>query len=196
MFFIENRSSNGVDSVSGETRLLSNRKIFLEGNINQESAIEFAKKIMILSDSELPIHVYINSTGGEIDAGLLIYDVIQSCEVPIKLYCLGIAYSMAALIFLSGKHGRYMLPHSKLMLHEPLISGDVSSSATSLKKISDNLQDVRQMTIDIISKHIKKSKKTIENAISYDHYFTAQESLEFNLCDKVISFDEMNKGVI
>ena len=102
-----------------------------------QKANEFIKKIMLLNieSTTEPIDVLINSPGGEINAGLLMYDVIQASKAPIRTYCIGTAYSMGAVLFACGIHGRYMLPHSELMLHEPLLGNRVGGNASSIRSI-------------------------------------------------------------
>lgn len=179
--------------MSMETKLFAARKVFIEGEINQESACEFVKKIMLLNreDASKPIDVMINSPGGEINSGLLMYDVIQSSKAPIRMYCMGAAYSMAAVLFACGNHGRYIFSHSELMLHEPLLGNRVSGNASSIRSISDNLMDTRRKMNQLLAKHTGKTEKEIEEATSYDHYFSAEESVAFALADDVVSFNKM-----
>lgn len=140
------KSANGINQVSGDTKLLSQRKVFIEGEINSESACEFIKKIMILNseNSEEFIDVLVNSPGGEINSGMLMYDCIQDSKAPIRLFCIGRAYSMGAVLFASGNHGRYMLPHSELMLHEPLLGNRVAGNSSSIKSISESLLETKK----------------------------------------------------
>lgn len=135
---IEAKSSSGTTLVPVETRLFSNRNIFIEGEINQESACDFVKKIMLLTQesTDKPIDVLINSPGGEINTGLLMYDVIRASRASIRMFCIGRAYSMGAVLFICGNHGRYMLPHIELMLHEPLLGNQVGGNTSSIKSIS------------------------------------------------------------
>ena len=194
---VEVRSSNGITVMPVETRLLStNRSIFLEGEINNDSALEFVKQLMLLisEDASKSINVLINSPGGEINSGMLIYDAIHSSIAPIRLFCLGRAYSMAALIFLSGTNGRYMLKNSELMLHEPLLSGRIGGNTTSIKEISDSLIKTRDKLNKIISTHSGKSIKEVEKATDHDHFYTAEESIEFGLCDEIVDFSRIMEG--
>lgn len=186
------KSSNGITLVPLETKLLSNRKIFIEGTINSESANIVAKQFMLLADENrnMPIDILINSTGGEVNSGLMMYDLFQSADIPIRMICLGEAYSMAAVIFASGKE-RLMLPNSKLMLHEPLIQNGLGGSTTTVKSISDSLIETRYRINTILSKHTNHSVEEIEQATNYDHYFSANESVGFGLCDRIIGFDEI-----
>lgn len=187
------RTSGGINLVPLTTRLLANRKVFIEGEIEREKANEFIKKIMLLNieSTTEPIDVLINSPGGEINAGLLMYDVIQASKAPIRTYCIGTAYSMGAVLFACGIHGRYMLPHSELMLHEPLLGNRVGGNASSIRSISESLMETRKKINGILAKHTGKTEEEIEKATSFDHYYTAEESVEFSLADKIISFDKI-----
>lgn len=193
---IQIKSSNGITLVPMETRLLADRKIFVEGEINAETACEFVKKVMYLNteSSEKSIQVLINSPGGEINAGMLMYDVIQSSKAPIRTFCIGRAYSMGALLFACGNYGRYMLTNSELMIHEPLISSRIGGSASSVKSISDSLMETRQKMNRILAKHTGKTEEEIEAATHFDHYLTPEESVEFGLCDEIIDFNVIMEG--
>lgn len=190
---IQVKSSNGITLVPMETRLLADRKVFIEGEINQESACSFVKKILLLcrEDGNKPIDVMINSPGGEISAGLLMYDCIQSSKTPIRMFCMGNAYSMGALLFACGNNGRYMLPHSELMLHEPLLGSGVRGNASSIRSISDSLMDTRKRMNQILAKHTGKTEEEIEKATGYDHYFSPEESVEFGLADEIVGFNKI-----
>lgn len=185
------KSSNGITRVQADSRLLSKRKVFIEGEITPESACEFIKKIMVLNEenSEKPIDVLINSPGGEINSGMLIYDVLQSSKSPIRMFCIGRAYSMGAVLFASGNHGRYMLPHSELMLHEPLLGNRVAGNSSSIKSISDSLLETKKKMNQILSKHTGRSEEEVEKATSFDHYYSPEESKEFGLCDDIVDFN-------
>ena len=191
--YIQVKSSNGITLVPLETRLLSERKLFLEGEINQEKACAFVQKILFLckEDDEKPIDVLINSPGGEILSGLLIYDCIQSCKTPIRMFCMGISYSMGALLFASGNHGRFLFPHSELMLHEPLLGNRVGGNASSIRSISDSLMESRNKMNQILAKHTGKTIEEIEEATSFDHYYSPEESVAFGLADAVIGFEKL-----
>lgn len=192
------KSSNGITLVPLETRLLSSRRVFIEGEINQEMACRFARQMMTLvsEDPRRPIDVWINSPGGEINAGLMMYDVIQTCTTPIRLICMGRAYSMAAVLFASGGHGRYMLPNSELMLHEPLLGNRVQGNSSSIKSISDSLLQTKQRLNRILAKHTGKTEEEIDEATRFDHYFQADESIEFGLCDEITTFDNLMKEAV
>ena len=192
---VEVKSSSGISLVPMETRNLANRIIYLRGEINGDKACDFVEQVLYLNreDDTLPITVLIHSPGGEIDAGMLIYDVMRSSKAPVKTVCTGKAYSMAAVLLAAGTGGRYILPHSKSMLHEPLIPNGVGGNCSSIRSISESLIETRKMMNDILAKHTGKSADEIEKATAYDHYFSAEESVSFGLCDKIISFDEIEE---
>lgn len=190
------KSANGISQVSGDSKLLSQRKVFIEGEINAESACEFIKKIMILNaeDRENYIDVLINSPGGEINAGMIMYDCIRASKAPIRLFCVGRAYSMGAVLFACGNHGRYMLPHSELMLHEPLLGNRVAGNSSSIRSISESLLETKKKMNKILAEHTGRSEDEVEKATSYDHYFSPEESIEFGLCDEIVGFDKIMEG--
>ena len=190
------RTANGLNIVSLETANLDKRILNVRGEISQESAFEFALALQHLnsvSETE-PVTVLINSPGGSIDAGLLMYDAIQASPAPVRMVVLGAAYSMAAVLFAAGLYGRYMLPNSKLMLHEPLLGYPIGGNTSSIKTISDDLLATRDKINGILAKHTGKTKEEIEETTKQDHYFTAEESVEFGMADKVITFGELVKG--
>lgn len=185
------KSSNGITQISADTKLFSQRKIFIEGEITPESACDFIKKIIILNaeDSTAPIDILINSPGGDINSGLAMYDTLQSSNAPIRLFCIGKAYSMSAILFACSSHGtRFMLPNSELLLHQPILSTRVGGNCSSIKSISDSLLEAKQKMILLLAKHTGKSAEEIENATNYDHYFSPEESKRFGLCDQIVDF--------
>lgn len=187
------KTSAGIALMPADSQLLTHRKIFIEGEINAETACSFLKQVLFLNreDAHKPIDVMVNSCGGEINSGLLMYDVIQSSTAPIRMYCAGKAYSMAAILIACGMHGRYILPHGELMLHQPLLGNQVGGNASSLKSISDSLLETKAKINAILSKHTGKSVDEIEQMTSFDHYFTAKEAVDAGLCDEICSFEHM-----
>lgn len=189
------RSAAGMHLVPIQTVHLDKRRIFIEGQITMETACAFADQVMLLCDqSQEPIHVFINSPGGEVKAGLMMYDIIQSSPAHIRMYCRGIAYSMAALLFASGKHGRFLLPNSELMLHEPLLSSGVQGSASSIRSISEGIMAVREKLNGILAIHTGKTPEEIEAATAFDHFFSADESIAFGLADEIVGYERMIGG--
>ena len=190
---VQVKSSNGITLVPLDSRLMAERKVFIEGEINADKACEFVKQIILLNaeDPQQPIDVLINSPGGEINSGMLMYDVIQASKTPIRMYCIGKAYSMGAVLFACGNHGRYMLPHGELMIHEPLLGSRVGGNSSSIKSISDSLLETKRKMNRILAKHTGKSEEEVEEAAGFDHYFSPEESIAFGLCDQIVGFDKI-----
>lgn len=189
------KSSSGVQTVSIESKLMSDRRLFITGEINADSAMDFFKQVMLLNmeNDKEPISVFINSPGGEIDNGLLLYDAIVGSKAPIYTFCTGCAYSMGAVLFACGKE-RFMLPHSKLMLHEPLLGGKIGGNASSIKSISESLLETKGMLNKLLAFHTGKTEAEMDELTSYAHYFSAQDAVKMGLADGIENFKEMMEG--
>ncbi len=182
------KSSHGITLVPVTSKLLAERKIFIEDEITSASACDVVRSLMLLvkEDPNKPIDIYINSPGGRVDAGLMIYDTLKGMKTEVNLHCIGMAASMAAVILAGGKKGhRYILPHSKTMIHEPLISGGVGGSATSIQRTAESIMETKRLTVELLAKDTGKKEKEIETAVSFDNYMNAEESIAFGLCDSI-----------
>lgn len=185
---IEIESARGVREVSLRTRHLMKRRIFLDGSIDRESANSFVSQLLYLEEEgEEPIDILINSPGGEVTAGLLIYDAIQGSKAVINMYCAGIAASMAADILAGGQKGRrFILPHSKVMIHEPLIQDGVGGSATSIRNISESILETRDICNGLLAKATGKTLEEVNEATRFDNYMNAAQAVEFGICDEIV----------
>ena len=184
---IEVESAHGTREVSLATRHLMNRSVFLSGEINSDTANDFLSQLLYLEQENEPVTIYINSPGGEVNAGLMIYDAIQGSDLEINMICSGMAASMAALLLAGGQKGRrYIMKHSKVMIHEPLISNGVGGSATSIKNISESILETREVVNGILAEHTGKTLDEVNEATAFDNYMNANEAIEFGICDKVI----------
>lgn len=182
------KSSNGITLVPVASRLLTDRKVFIEGEINATSACDFVKCLMLLmkEDAGKPIDVYINSPGGEVVSGMLILDALKGLKTEVNLHCAGMAASMAAILLSAGEKGhRFVSPHAKIMIHEPLIAGGVGGSASSIKRTAESILETKAMTVELLAKSTGRTKEEIEVAISYDNYMNAEECIEFGIADRV-----------
>lgn len=178
--------SNGIREVSIKSRLFTKRKLFLE-DITRESAEEFTEAMMYLSETDEPIDIYINSFGGEVNSGLLICDLIKGSKAPVNTYCAGCAYSMAAVILAAGSKGRrFILPHSRVMIHEPLLAGGIGGSATSISMISETIIEMKTIVNGMLAEYTGKTLEQINKAASFDNFMDAKRALEFGICDKII----------
>ncbi|MBO4414864.1 MAG: ATP-dependent Clp protease proteolytic subunit [Lachnospiraceae bacterium] len=185
---VEEESCNGIREISLRTRHFTNGKIFITGEITSDTANNFVMQLLYHADKGNPVDIYINSPGGSVNAGLVIYDLIQNLKekIDINIYCVGMAASMAAVILAGGKKGRrFILPHSKCMIHEPLISGGMGGSASSIKKTAESILETKAITNGILAEHTGKTVEEIDEATAYDNYMNAEESVKFGLCDEI-----------
>ena len=185
---VEEESCNGTREVFLRTKHFTNGRLFLTGEVTDDMANNFVSELLYLAEKGKPIDIYINSPGGSVNAGLVIYDVIQACaeKIEINMYCVGMAASMGAVILAGGQKGhRFILPHSKMMIHEPLIAGGMGGSATSIKKAAENILETKSITNGILAKHTGKTVEEIDEATSFDNYMNAEEAVAFGLVDEV-----------
>lgn len=168
--------------------LLSERIIFLNGPIDDTGANSIIAQLLYLNaeDSEKQISLYINSPGGSVSAGLAIYDTMRNIKAPVHTIAIGMAASMASLI-LCGGNKRSILPHSKVMIHQPLIAGGIEGKETDISILAKNLSSTRRTIAEIVAKHTGKTVKAVERDIENDKYMSADESVRYGLCDKVIA---------
>ena len=178
--------AHGESIIPLRSKLLSDRNIFVTEPITSEHAVNFVQQLMYLSKTDQPVNVYINSPGGEVTAGLLMYDAIQSFENELNIICLGQAASMAAVLLAAGQKGRrYITPHGKVMIHEVLVNGGIGGSATSISKFSESILETRDLVNGILAKHTDKSLEEINKETSFDNFMNAEKSVEFGICDKI-----------
>lgn len=183
------KSSAGIQSLPLDAMLRAQRKIFLSDTITMETANSILQQLLFLEseDSTSPIEVYISSPGGEVCAGLLIYDQLRGMDIPIKMYCTGLAASMAAVILAGGQKGnRYILKHSKVMIHEPLIAGSVGGSATSIQRTAESIMETKRIMTELLARDTGHTMEEIERAVSYDNFMNAEEAVAFRICDAIL----------
>ncbi len=171
------------------SRLLKDRVIFLGGPVTDDSANLIIAQLLFLSneDSKADIHFYINSPGGSVSAGLAIYDTMRFLRCNVATYCIGMAASMGAVLFLSGSKGkRFALPNSTVMLHQPLVRGQITGPATDLKIEAEEMLRVRDRLYDIISDHTGKNREQVLKDCDRNKWLNAAEAVEYGCADKVL----------
>ncbi len=171
------------------SRLLKDRVIFLGGPIDDDVANLVVAQLLFLSNenAKTDVHIYINSPGGSVTAGLAIYDTMRYLRCPVRTYCVGLAASMGAVLLLGGSEGkRYMLPHSSVLLHQPLIRGRITGPATDLQIEAEEMIRVRQRLYKIIAQHTGKDVKTVEKDCDRNYWMTAQQSIDYGVADKIL----------
>jgi len=169
------------------SRLLKERIICVMGPISDElSSLVVAQLLFLQSESnKKPIHMYINSPGGSVTAGLGIYDTMQYVLPPIATWCVGQAASMASLLLCAGTPGmRYSLPNSRIMVHQP--SGQASGQATDIQIQAEEILKLKRQINGIYVKHTKQLLPFIEQAMERDKFMSPVEAKEFGLLDQVL----------
>ncbi len=171
------------------SRLLKDRIIFLGGPVNDDAANVIVAQMLFLAneDSDANIHFYINSPGGSISAGLAVYDTMQFVRPEVATYTIGMAASMGAILMCGGAKGkRFVLPNSRLMLHQPLIGGVLEGPATDLAIEAEEILRLRARLYDIIAAHSKQELKQIEKDCDRNKWLSASEAIDYGLADTLM----------
>ena len=181
------QNNRGERSYDIYSRLLKDRIVFLTGPITDEVANVVVAQLLFL-ESENPdkdIHLYINSPGGSVTAGMAIYDTMQYIKPDVSTICVGLAASMASILLMAGKKGkRYALPHSEVMIHQPL--GGYEGQASDIAIHAKNILRIREEMYDVIVKHTGKTKEAVAADTDRDNFLTAKEALAYGIIDQVV----------
>jgi ATP-dependent Clp protease, protease subunit len=169
------------------SRLLKDRIVFLGTEVNDDVANLITAQFLFLEseDPEKEINFYINSPGGSVTAGMAIYDTMEFIRPPVSTLCLGQAASMGAILLLAGAKGRrYALPHSRIILHQPL--GGMQGQASDLEIHAKEILNAREEINNIIMKHTGQNLRKIEKDTDRDYFMSPQQAVEYGLIDEVI----------
>ena len=186
--FVVEQTGRGERAYDIYSRLLKDRIVFLGSPVVDEVANLITAQLLFLEseDPERDIYFYINSPGGSVTAGLAIYDTIQYIRPEVSTVCLGQAASMGAVLLAAGEKGkRYALPHSRIMIHQPL--GGFQGTAADVDIQAREILRMREELGAILVKHTGQSLKRIERDTDRDLFMTGQQALEYGLVDEVIT---------
>ncbi len=182
------QTSRGERSYDIFSRLLNDRIIMLNGQVDDASASVIIAQLLFLEsqDPDKDINFYINSPGGSVSAGLAIYDTMQYIKCDVSTICMGMAASMGAFLLSSGAKGkRYALPNSEVMIHQPL--GGAQGQASDIIIHADHIKRTRSNLNKILSENTGKPLEVIERDTERDNFMTAAEAADYGLIDKVIT---------
>ncbi len=188
--YVIEQTGHGERSMDIYSRLLNDRIIVLSDEVNDATASLVVAQLLYLEsqDPEKDICLYINSPGGSITAGMAIYDTMQYIKPDVSTMCVGMAASMGAVLLAGGAKGkRYALPHSEVMIHQPLIGGGLSGQCTDIKIHSDHMVKTREKLNKILAADTGKSLEQIALDTERDNYMTAEEAVEYGIIDKVMT---------
>ena len=186
--YVIEQTSRGERNYDIYSRLLKDRIIFLGEEVNETTASLVVAQLLFL-ESEDPgkdIHLYINSPGGMVTAGLAIYDTMQYIKCDVSTICIGMAASMGAFLLAGGAKGkRLALPNAEIMIHQP--SGGAKGQATEIQIAAENILKTKKKLHEILAANTGKPYDVIAADTERDHYMSAQEAMEYGLIDNVIT---------
>ena len=185
--YVIEQTNKGERQYDIYSRLLKERIIFLGDEVNEYTANIVVAQMLFLEsdDADKDIHLYINSPGGNVSDGLAIYDTMQYIKSHVSTICIGQASSMAAVLLASGQKGkRYALPHSRIMIHQPL--GGTRGQASDIEIHAREIIRLREELNEILSVHTGKDKEQIRIDTERDNFMSAAEAQSYGIIDKVI----------
>ena len=186
--YVIEQTSRGERSYDIYSRLLKDRIIFLGEEVNEVTASLTVAQLLFL-ESEDPgkdIHLYINSPGGMVTAGLAIYDTMQYIKCDVSTICIGLAASMGAFLLAGGTKGkRLALPNAEIMIHQP--SGGARGQATEIQIAAENILKTKKKLNEILAENTGKPYDVVAQDTERDHYMDAQEALEYGLIDSIVT---------
>ena len=186
--YVIEQTSRGERSYDIYSRLLKERIIFLGEEVNETTASIVVAQLLFL-ESEDPgkdIHLYINSPGGMVTAGMAIYDTMQYIKCDVSTICIGLAASMGAFLLAGGAKGkRFALPNAEIMIHQP--SGGGKGQATEIQIAAENILKTKKKLNEILAANTGKSYEQVAADTERDNYMSAEEAVEYGLIDSIIS---------
>ncbi|MBP5555377.1 MAG: ATP-dependent Clp endopeptidase proteolytic subunit ClpP [Lachnospiraceae bacterium] len=185
--YVIEQTSKGERSYDIYSRLLKDRIIFLGDEVNDDTASIVVAQLLFLEaeDPEKDIHLYINSPGGSVTAGMAIYDTMHYIKCDVSTVCIGMAASMGAFLLAGGQKGkRYILPNAEVMIHQPL--GGAKGQASDIEIAAKNIIRTKEKLNKILSENTGKSYEQMCKDTDRDNWMTAQEAVEYGLVDSVI----------
>ncbi len=181
------QSARGERSFDIYSRLLRDRVIFLNGEVNDAVSALVCAQLLFLEaeNSDKPIHLYINSPGGVITSGLAMYDTMQFIKSPVHTLCMGTARSMGSFLLMAGEPGHRMaLPNASLHVHQPL--GGVQGQASDIRIHAEEMLRTKDRVTRLYAQHCGRSYEEVERDLDRDRFMTAEEAREWGLIDKVL----------
>lgn len=187
--FVIESSGRGERAYDIYSRLLKDRIIFLGGGIDDSLANTVVAQMLYLSneDPKKDINLYVNSPGGSVSAGLAIYDTMQYLRCDVATYCVGLAASMGAIMLVGGAKGkRFVLPNSRVLLHQPLLGGVMEGSATDLAIEAEEIVRLRKRLYEIIASRSGKDMAVVEKDCDRNKWLDANETIEYGIADSIL----------
>lgn len=194
--YVIEQTARGERSYDIYSRLLKDRIVILGSAVTDDVANSIMAQLLFLEvdNPEKDIHLYINSPGGSVSAGLGIYDLMQFVKCDVATYCIGMAASMGSLLLAAGTQGkRFIMPNSRVMVHQPLIQGGLSGQASDIEIQAKEMIRTKEKLTRIYEAHTQKSFDFLTKAMDRDNFMSAQEAKEFGVVDHVVDFRKASK---
>ncbi len=191
------QTARGERSYDIYSRLLKDRIIILGSAVSDDVANAVIAQMLFLEadNPDKDIQLYINSPGGSVSAGLGIYDIMQFVKCDVSTTCIGLAASMGSLLLTAGAKGkRYILPHARVMMHQPHILGGISGQASDIEIAANEMLNTKMRLTEVYAHHTGKNAEVLDNAMDRDFYLSATAALEFGLVDHVVQFRKGSKA--
>lgn len=190
------QTPRGERSYDIYSRLLKDRVIILGSQVTDDVVNSIIAQMFFL-EMESPdkdIHLYINSPGGSVTAGLALYDIMQFIKCDVATYCMGMAASMGSLLGCAGAAGkRYVMPHSRIMIHQPLIGGGgISGQASDIEIHAKEMINTKKKLTEIYAVHTGQSMEVLDKAMDRDNYMDAKAAKDFGLVDHIVESRKIN----
>lgn len=182
------RSSRGERSFDIYSRLLGERIVFLNGEVNDAMSALICAQLLYLEaeNPKKPIHLYINSPGGVVTSGLAMYDTMRYLRPPVHTLCMGTARSMGSFLLMAGEAGeRAALPNASILIHQP--SGGLQGQASDMLIHAEEIGRTKQRMTRLYAQHCRRSYEEFERAMDRDRFMTAEEALEWGLIDRILT---------
>src|SRR5471030_897925 len=182
------QSSSGERSFDIYSRLLRERIIFLNGEVNDSMAILICAQMLFLEaeNPKQPINLYINSPGGSVTSGLAVYDTMRFIQAPVHTLCMGTAGSMGSFLLMAGEAGHRMaLPNASIVVHQP--SGGFQGQASDIFIHAQEMQNTKRRITALYAQHCDQSVEEAERALDRDNFMTAEQALEWRLIDRILT---------
>ena len=186
--YVISNTGRGERSYDIYSRLLEDRIVMLDGEVNEVSASLVVSQLLYLEseDDSKDITLYINSPGGMVTAGMAIYDTMQYIKCDVATICIGLAASMGAVLLSGGAKGkRIALPHSEIMIHQP--SGGAKGQATEIEIAAENILKTKKVLNELLANNCGKTYDEVASATERDYYMNAEEALNFGIIDSIVN---------
>ena len=192
------QTARGERSYDIYSRLLKERIILLGTPVTDDVANSIIAQMFFLEmeNPDKDIHLYINSPGGSVSAGLAIYDIMQFVKCDVSTYCIGMAASMGSLLLAAGAQGkRFILPHSRVMIHQPhIMGGGITGQVSDIEIHAREMIATKRKLTEIYVRHTGKDFESLTSAMDRDNYMSAEEAQEYGIVDKVVEKRKVKKA--